>query len=125
MQQDQVKIDKNKELKEEYVKYLIEVPSHKFASKAIGKDADTTRAWRKEDTEFSARCEAALAEFVRKTLKRTKPEFALERLLKEDFSERSEIAGVEGKPLLLPIPILENLRMEEQNSNEKNQTTSN
>ncbi len=105
------KEDKNAVFKNQYVNYLKEVPSHKFASKAIGKDADTTRAWRKEDTEFSARCEAALAEFVRKTLKRTKPEFALERLLKEDFSERSEFTGAEGKSLL-PTPLLANLNNE-------------
>lgn len=100
-----MKLVKNEELKIKYINYLTEVPSHKFASKAIGRDADTTRAWRKEDSEFSARCEAALAEFVRKALKNTKPEFALERLLKEDFSQRQELTAEDGKQLF-PIPIL-------------------
>lgn len=94
--------DKRLKLKKQYLLYLEEVPKHKFACKAVKISEDSGKRWRKEDKDFADQCEARIAVWVRKTLKRTKPEFQLERLLRDDFSERSEITGDEN----LPIPIL-------------------
>ena len=96
--------DKRLPVKESYLLYLEEVPKHKFASKFVKISEDTSKRWRDEDKDFADQCEAKIAVWVRKTLKRTKPEFQLERLLKTDFSQRSECTGEEGKEL--PIPIL-------------------
>lgn len=93
--------------KKEYLFYLAEVPKHKFACKAVKISEDTGKRWRDEDTDFADLCEAKIAAWVKKTLKKTKPEFQLERLLRDDFSQRSELTGDEGRPL--PIPIMAGL----------------
>jgi len=95
--------DKRLQIKESYLLYLEEVPKHKFACKAAKISEDTGKRWRDEDSDFADLCEAKIAIWVRKTLKRTKPEFQLERLLREDFSQRAEFTGSEGKPLPTPI----------------------
>lgn len=95
--------DKKLSKKKQYLLYLSEVPKHKFACKAVKISEDTSKRWRDEDTDFADRCEASIAEWVRKTLKRTKSEFQLERLLRDDFSQRSELTGREGSPLPTPI----------------------
>ncbi len=91
-------------IKNNYLLYLEEVPKHKFACKAVKISEDTGKRWRDEDGNFADQCEARIALWVKKTLKRTKPEFQLERLLRDDFAQRSEITGKVGKEL--PIPIL-------------------
>lgn len=93
---------KNKILKEQYVNYLTQVPSHKFASMSIGKDRKTTLRWRDEDPEFATACDSAIATFVNKTAKRTRPEFQLERLLREDFGQSVDLTS-DHKPLPTPI----------------------
>lgn len=97
-----MKRDRRLVTKKYYLLYLSEVPKHKFACKAVKISEDTGKRWRDEDKDFADQCEAAISEWVRKTLKKTKPEFQLERLLRNDFSERSEITGDEQRP----IPIL-------------------
>lgn len=97
-----MKEDKNKELKKMYVDYLTQVPSHKFASMSIGKDRKTTLDWRDKDEEFSTACDTAIASFVNKTTKRTRPEFQLERLLREDFGQSVDLTSG-NKPLPTPI----------------------
>lgn len=92
-------------IKEQYLLYLEEVPKHKFACKAVKISEDTGKRWRDEDKNFADLCEAKISEWVRKTLKRTKPEFQLERLLRDDFSERSEITGEENRPIPIISPI--------------------
>lgn len=84
---DPKKLDKNKEKKAQYVLYLESVPKHKFACMAIGITDQTSINWRKEDPEFLRQCEAAISKFVDKNLKKAKPEFQLERLLREDFGQ--------------------------------------
>lgn len=90
--------------KEMVIEYLRDVPVYKWAAKFVKIDQDTLKAWRDEDTEFSDKCELAMSEFVKKTIRKTKPEFQLERMLKDDFSQRLENTGKDGKDL--PTPIL-------------------
>lgn len=96
--------DKRLPIKENYLLYLEEVPKHKFACKSVKISKDTGKRWRNEDQDFADLCEAKISEWVRKTLKRTKPEFQLERLLRDDFAQRSEITGDKDKPF--PVPIM-------------------
>lgn len=83
--------DKNLPVKREYLLYLADVPKHKWASKAVRIDEDTSKRWRDADPDFADQCEQVLSEWVRKNLKKSKPEFQLERLLKDDFSEKKEV----------------------------------
>lgn len=91
--------DKRFLIKEKYLLYLSEVPKHKFACKAVKISEDTGKRWRDEDQDFADECEAKISAWVRKTLKKTKPEFQLERLLREDFSQRSELTGEDNMPI--------------------------
>lgn len=83
--------------------YLEIVPVYKWAAKYVMITDDTLKAWRDEDPAFSDACEARISEFVKRTIKRTKPEFQLERLLKDDFSQRSEVGGIGGGPIHVVI----------------------
>lgn len=92
------KEEKN-EKKKIILEYLESVPVYKWAAKIAMINQDTLKDWRKEDQEFSEQCEAKISEFVRKTAKKAKPEFQLERLLREDFSPRHELVGKDGEEL--------------------------
>jgi len=83
--------DKNYELKKQYVNYLKGVPSHKFASMSIMKSQQTTKRWRDRDRDFDYQCERAISTFVDKNVKKAKPEFRLERLIREEFGPKSEL----------------------------------
>ncbi len=85
-----MKREKNIELKTQYVNYLAGVPSHKFASMSIKKDQGTVKRWRDKDPDFAYQCRQAISAFVYRNVKKAKPEFRLERLLREDFSQRLE-----------------------------------
>src|ERR1044072_3181204 len=91
-------------IKEMYLEYLEDIPVHKWASKYCRISEDTSKRWRDEDKEFADECEVRIYAFVRRTSKRAKPEFQLERLLKDDFAQRSELTG-KGGSQLVPSPI--------------------
>lgn len=74
-----------RKLKFAYVEYYRSLPIHKLASKHIGKDPDTTRAWREEDPLFSAQIGKAKTEWARENTRLAKPEWLLERVLREEF----------------------------------------
>ena len=91
-------------IKNDYLLYLEEVPKHKFACKAVKISEDTSKRWRDEDIDFADECEAKIAAWVKKMIKRTRPEYQLERLLREDFAPSSAIhVNNEDKPLPSPI----------------------
>lgn len=87
--------------KEMVLEYLESIPVYKWAAKSVMISQDTLKDWRKEDKEFDDACEAKISEFVRKTARRAKPEFQLERLLKDDFAQRTELTGKDGETLII------------------------
>ena len=87
--------------KEDYLIYLEDVPKHKFASKHTKISEDTSKRWRDEDSDFADQCEQRISVWVRRQLKKANPEFQLERLLREDFSQRTELTGADGEPLVI------------------------
>src|SRR3990167_9325638 len=93
--------DKRLPQKQAYLDYLEEVPVHKWASKAIKIDENTSKRWRDEDQDFADQCESRISSFVKSNVKRAKAEFKLERLLKDDFSPRQEITGADGQPFTI------------------------
>jgi len=82
----------NSKLKQQYISYFNEVPVQKYAAMYIGRDEDTIIRWRKEDASFADAVKRAKAEWVRKKLFATKAEFALERLERDIFSPKLDIA---------------------------------
>lgn len=87
--------------KELYLEYLEDVPVHKWASKYCMISEDTSKRWRDEDKDFADQCDLRISAFVKKTAKRAKPEFQLERLLRDDFSEKKSVDVTSGgKPIL-------------------------
>ena len=83
--------------------YLGTVPMYKFAAHSVMIHRDTLEDWRAEDPVFSAQCQAKISEFVTRTLKKTRPEFQLERAMRDDFVYRQELTGKDGKDLPQPI----------------------
>lgn len=93
---------KTEEKKVAILAYLTDVPVYRWAAKSVGISEDTLQNWRKEDAGFSAQCEANIAEFVKRTSRRAKPEFQLERLLPKDFRQQVDITSGD-KPIQAPI----------------------
>lgn len=96
--------DKRLHVKELYLEYLTDVPVHKWAAKYCMISENTSKTWRDEDKDFCDQCEARISQFVKRTAKRAKPEFQLERLLRDDFSQRQEVTGKNGEPLVVTRP---------------------
>jgi len=63
---------------------------YRLVARSIGRDEDTLIEWRKKDPEFSERLEEARFRFINKQVRKSKPEFLLERLEPEIFKQRSE-----------------------------------
>lgn len=92
--------DERLEIKEKYLLYLEDVPKHKWACKAVKISEDTSKRWRDEDEDFADQCESRISAWVKKTLKKSRPEFQLERLMRDDFSEHSTVEHT-GKLVIL------------------------
>jgi hypothetical protein len=118
--EDKLKLTKEQK-KMAILAYLEYAPIYKYASMSVGITDETLKAWRDEDEEFSHQCEARISEFVTRTVRRTKPEFQLERMLR-DFSPRTELTGAEGKDL--PTPILGGIKQDVSENNSDNKDTS-
>lgn len=65
----------------------------KLISRAVGVDEDTLLNWRTTDSDFSVQLEQARTEFLRRNMKKARPEFLLERLDPEIFKERKDITS--------------------------------
>lgn len=90
----------NTELKQKFLEYFKQLPVQKLAAAHIGKDEDTITRWKKEDGDFADQIEQAKAEWALKNVKDVKSkEWLLERLMKDHFSQRTELTGKEGEPL--------------------------
>lgn len=101
----------NSELKAKFLECYRKLPNQKLAAGFIGRDEDTILRWKDDDKEFADAVLKAKSEWaLDKTGKVRSPEWLLERVLKEDFSQRNELTGKDGKDL--PAPILGGLSKE-------------
>jgi hypothetical protein len=95
-------------LKAEYIEYFKDVPVQRYAAMAIGRNEDTILVWKRNDAAFSEAVEKARAEWVRKKAMEVKAEFALERLEKDIWSQRTELTGKDGGPIeLKPVEVMQ------------------
>lgn len=65
--------------------------NYKLIARSVGRDEDTLAIWRNEDEDFSDRLEIARTEFIKKHMKKARPDFLLERLEKEIFAQKVEV----------------------------------
>jgi len=86
-------------LKEKYLWYYRDCPIQKYAAQSIRRDMDTIIRWRDEDPGFAEAIKEAESEFVRKNLLKTKADWRLERILKSEFAQRTELTGADGEKL--------------------------
>ena len=91
---------RREEQKELVLTYLKRMPFYKWAAAFAGISKDTLEDWRKEDSIFSARCEAAKAEAIEHFGKRATPDFILRNTDPETFKEKKEVE-VRGDPLVI------------------------
>src|SRR5215210_9109488 len=83
-------------LKREYLEYYRELPVQKPAAASIGRSDNAIIAWRGADPEFAAQVQQARAAWALKKTKRVDDTWLLERVLREEFSPRVELAIVPG-----------------------------
>jgi hypothetical protein len=109
-------------LKEKFLVYFKDVPMQRFASMYIGRDEDTISRWKNEDTDFAERIANLKAEYVQNNLKDVKNiEWRLERMFKQEFAQRTEVTGADGKDL--PTPILGTMNVQSDLSNKETTPT--
>ena len=66
---------------------------YRLIGRAIGRGEDALADWRADDKEFSARLEEARFRFLNKQIRKSKPEFLLERLEPDVFKQRTDITS--------------------------------
>jgi hypothetical protein len=84
-------------LKLEYLEYYRELPVQKLAAASIGRDDDTIIRWRGQDQEFAEQVQQARAAWALKKTKRVDDTWLLERVLREEFTPRVEVAIIPGQ----------------------------
>lgn len=77
-------------LKDQAVIHAESFYHYQLIARATGITDDTLKKYRDEDPGFSERLEKARTQFINKHMKRSKPEFLLERIVPELFKERKE-----------------------------------
>lgn len=93
------------ELKIKFLEYYRELPIIRLASASIGRHEDTVHIWKKNDSEFSEQIEKAKAAWTMANVKVVRDKkWLLERIMRDDFAQRTEHTGAGGKDL--PVPIL-------------------
>jgi len=86
-------------LKLEFLDYYKDVPIQKYAAQWIGRDQTTVSDWKAADPDFAKAIQKMEAAFISKNLLKTKAEFKLERIIKSEFAQRTELSGPDGKPI--------------------------
>lgn len=104
--------DNIQELKIKYLEYYRELPVQRLAAAKIGRSDDTIQRWRKEDAVFAVQTDEAKADWAMRNAKGVRSkEWLLERVLRDQFAQRQELTGKEGKDL--PTPILGGITKED------------
>lgn len=78
-------------LKREFLKYYRFLPIQKLAAEFIGKCEDTITDWKRKDKKFSDQIGMAKSEWALEKSRKVRPEWLLERIMKEHFAEKTEV----------------------------------
>lgn len=66
---------------------------YKLIARSVGVTDDTLKHYRDKDPDFSERLEQGRVRFLEKHMRKSKPEFLLERMEKEIFSQKLEVVN--------------------------------
>lgn len=93
-----------KKMKKAFLEYYAMLPVQKLAAERVGINEDTVTDWKAKDKEFSDQVGFLKSEWALKNsrLVRSK-EWLLERVLKDHFAERTELAGPDGEELRIVL----------------------
>lgn len=93
------------ELKLKFLEYYRDLPLQNLAADSIGRDDDTISRWKAKDSEFAEQIRIAKADWAKKNVKGVRSkEWLLERVMRDNFAQRTEVTGKDGKDLI-PTPI--------------------
>ena len=90
-------------LKEKFLEYYRELPIKNLAAAYIGRTDDTILIWQRDDSDFSELVKEAEANWAMKKCKGVEDSWILERVMKKHFSQRSEVTGADGEPVVFEI----------------------
>lgn len=82
-----------KDLKERYIAYYRICPIQKYAAMSIGRTVQTVIEWKDKDEVFFNKIQEADADFVKANLMKTKADWKLERIKREDFGQSVDITS--------------------------------
>lgn len=78
-------LDQLSEVKKSFLKFYRKLPIQKLAAEYIGKDEDTITNWKKNDQTFSDHLGRAKSEWALEKADKSKPQWLLERIIREEF----------------------------------------
>jgi hypothetical protein len=88
-------------LKEKFLKYYEKVPIQKYAAAFIKRSENTVSEWKAADDKFRDAIEEARAIFVQTNIMKTKADWKLERMLRQDFGQSVDVTS--GGEKITPI----------------------
>ena len=109
--------DERSKRKEIVIDYLRKLPIYKWAAASAMISEDTLINWRKEDEDFSNRCEAAKSEAIEKFGRRATPDFILKNVDPQTFKDKKEME------VTLPTPLLGEDDVQKNNGPQETTTT--
>lgn len=91
-------------LKKSFLGYYRTVPVKRYAAAHVGRSEDAVRSWEREDSDFSAQINKLKSAYILKNIKKIKsPEWLLERLVRDTFSPKSDLAISDERKYPAPI----------------------
>lgn len=93
-----------KSLKSDFIEYYKQLPHKTLAAASVGRDVDTILRWEKDDEDFAEQVQLAKANWAKAKVKRIRDEkWLLERVLKHEFAQRTELTGEDGGPVVIKL----------------------
>lgn len=102
-------------LKAKFLLYYADLPIIKLACAYIGRNEDTVHTWKQQDADFADQIDNLKAEWAMRNVKGVKSkEWLLERIMRNDFAQRTEVTGADGGKL--EVAIIEDTTLKDANS---------
>jgi hypothetical protein len=91
MAKTQEELDRDVKVKKEmFLRYYADLPVQKYAAMYVDREEHAVLRWIKNDPEFAAKMKELKADWVQRKARKVKAEFALERLEKDIWSQKTE-----------------------------------
>lgn len=80
-------------LKQQFLDYYKDVPIQRYAAYSIKRDEETISRWKLEDPDFAEAIQVAKSIFVSKNVLKTKADWKLERMVRDEFGPNLDITS--------------------------------